>query len=62
MWSKGKKKCMKMQKFFVCFVEKSGTTLLAGVIVLGARLLESSTTNDTLEPKAARSFSCGKRL
>jgi len=40
MWSKGAKKCMKMQKFFMCFVEKSGTTLLAGVIVLSARRLE----------------------
>lgn len=62
-WSKRAKKCMKMQKFFVCFVEKSGATLLAGVIVLlSVRLLESSTTNDRLEPKAARSFSFGKRL
>jgi len=46
-----------MQKFFVCFVEKSGVTFLAGVIILSARRLESSTTIDTLEPKAARSFS-----
>jgi hypothetical protein len=44
---------------FVCL---SGATLLAGVVGLSARRLESSTTNDTLEPKAARSFSCGKRL
>jgi hypothetical protein len=49
-----------MQKFFVCFVEKSGATLLAGVIVLSARRLESSAANYTLEPKAARSFSWRK--
>jgi len=38
---------MKMQKFFVCFVEKSGATLLAGVVVLSARRLESSAANYT---------------
>jgi hypothetical protein len=58
--SKRAKNCMKMQKFFVCFVEKSGATLLEGVIVLSARRLESSTTNDTLGPEAAISFTCGK--